>query len=599
MNKLRRFGAFRRLAPYTLRHPGALVFTGFLTVVSVALQLLRPWPLKVVIDQVILGQPWAFLPQALQGPEQRELLLWVCVGALVFAAVANGVTGYARTVAIARAGNKIVARLRSDLHEHLLTLSLTYHDSQKRGDLLVRLTGDAAMMKTLLIGGVFQLGQEFLTLVGILTIMLILNPPLTLVAGTTVPVVIWLVVRTGKKLKRAAKRQRQKEGEIAATAAEAIDGVAVIQAFALEDRAGGFFRKQARKSSKAGVAAARLEGAMTRSTEVAIAFGTALVLLVGTGQVLGGRLTPGELILLLSYVRSFHKPLRRMSTASAKMLKSAAGAERLLEVLHARADIEGGASRPVRSSGELIFGNVTHSYDGGNSRVLDEVDFTVRGGEHIALLGANGSGKSTLASMLPRLRDPLSGAIRLDGVDLREYPLALLRSRVACVFQHSLLFEGSILENVQMGAPEASAGKVHEAMERAGVLRFASVLPGGVETDVGELGRSLSGGQRQRVALARALARDPVVLVLDEPTTGLDPDAIESFRRDLLPALDGLTVVLVTHDLELAAAVERGIVLSNGSMVFDGSVDEAIRHATMRLESPPVPLAGSTVGAAC
>ncbi len=584
----KRFTAIRTLAPYALRHPGALFLTAGLTVFSVALQLARPWPIKVVIDQVILGQPWTLLPEVLQGPGQRDLLLWVCVLALVLAAVANGIAGYARTVTIARAGNKIVARLRSDLHQHLLSLSLAYHDTQKRGDLLVRLTGDAAMMKTLLIGGVFQFAQELLTLVGILIIMLILNPPLTLVAGTTVPIVIWLVVRTGRKLKRAAKRQRQKEGEIAATAAEAIDGVAVIQAFGLEGRAGSFFRKQARKSSKAGVAAARLEGAMTRSTEIAIAFGTAVVLLVGTGQVLAGQLTPGALILLISYVRSFHKPLRRMSTASAKMLKSAAGAERLLEVLNTQPHIQDGTTRPDRSLGELTFSGVSFSY-GEGAQVLDQVEFAVRPGEHVALLGPNGSGKSTLASMLPRLRDPKSGAIRLDGVDLREYPIACLRSRVACVFQHSLLFEGSILENVSMGAPEASPGRVRKAMEQAGVFRFASALPEGVETDVGELGRSLSGGQRQRVALARALARDPAVLVLDEPTTALDPDAIEAFRKDLLPALDGLTVILVTHDLELAAALERGVVLAEGRVVFDGPAHEAVRQATVRLETHPVP----------
>lgn len=599
MKLAKRFGAFRTLAPYTLRHPGALILTGLLTVVTVALQLLRPWPIKVVIDQVILGQPWGLLPEALQGPEQRGLLLWVCVGVLVFAAVANGVTGYATTVTIARAGNKIVARLRSDLHRHLMALSLMYHDVQKRGDLLVRLTGDAAMMKTLLIGGVFQFAQELLMLLGILVIMLMLNPPLTLVAGTTVPVVIWLVARTGRKLKKAAKRQRQKEGEIAATAAEAIDGVSVIQAFALEERAGAFFRKQARKSSKAGVAAARLEGVMTRSTEIAIAFGTALVLLVGTRQVLAGRLTPGELILLISYVRAFHKPLRRMSTASAKMLKSAAGAERLLEVLNAKPDIVGGTTIPEESSGAVTFSEVSYAYGEGAPRVLHQVEFEVPAGQHVALLGSNGSGKSTLASMLPRLRDPVSGSIQLDGVDLRAYPLPLLRSRVACVFQQSVLFEGSIEENVRMGAPEATAVKIHEAMERAGVFRFASALPDGIDTDVGELGQSLSGGQRQRVALARALARDPAVLVLDEPSTGLDPDSIEAFRRDLLPALEGLTVLLVTHDVQLAAALERGVVLSEGRVVFDGAGSVAVRHATVRLDETPIPVNESRAGVAC
>jgi len=563
-----------------------------LTLASVAFQLLGPWPLKVVIDQVILGEPWAFLPAPLAGPENRVRLLWICVAALLAFAIGRGVAGYLFTVTVAKTGNRVIAKLRGDVHAHLIRLSLSFHDRQKRGDLLVRLTGDAAMMKTLLVEGIFLLGQELLTLVGILAIMLVLNPPLALVAGTVVPVVILVVLRLGRRLKAAAKRQRRKEGEIAATAAETLDGVAVIQAFGLESKAEEFFDAQARKSRRAGVAAARLEGAMARSTEIAIAFGTALVVLMGTGQVLNGRLTPGALVLLISYVRQFHKPLRRSATATAKLLKSAAGAERLLEVLQAQPDVAVPPLpiAPPAPRGAVRFTGVRYAYRSTAPTVLHDLDLSVRPGEHVALLGSNGAGKSTLVSLLPRLRDARGGKVALDGVDIRAYDPVELRGRIGYVFQRAILFEGSIEENVALGDRTASPEQVQRAMDRSGVTTFAEQLPEGIHTPVGELGRSLSGGQRQRIALARALLRDPAVLILDEPTAALDPDAVAAFRRDLLPTLEGRTVLLVTHDLTLAARFPRGVVLQRGRVVVDGTGAEAARHFRAHLASPPDPV---------
>ncbi len=567
--KWRIFGkVYGRLLPYVRPHRARLAVAAVLTLAYIGVGLLRPWPIKVLIDQVILGKHWGMLPGWLDPGSHPDRLLWVsCLAILVLAGLA-GLLGYFRTVLVAVAGQRVVAKLREDLHDRLLQLSLAFHGRQRSGDLLVRIAGDTVMMRQLLVEGLFAVGQELLMVAGVLAVMTVLEPLLALLAALVVPLIVGLMYVYGRRLRATARRQRKKEGQIGAAINESLSAIPVIQAYSLEEQAAKRFASRNRKSLKAGVAGARLEAKLSGWTEVAIATGVTLTLLVGVGKVRAGALSPGELLVVLSYVRALYKPLRKAVTRSSRLFKSAACGERVLKVLDTRPDLEL-PEEPVPLGileGELRFENLSFSYPG-KGRVLEGLDLRIRPGETVGLYGPNGSGKSTLASFVPRLRDPELGRVLLDGKDLRALDLAELRRAVAVVFQDTLLFDGSLRENLRMGRPEASDEEIERAAEEAGVTEFAARFPDGLETEVGERGVALSGGQRQRIALARALLRDAKVVILDEPTAGLDAKSEANFAERLLRKLRGRTVLLITHDKKLAGRLDRVLRLENGRAV--------------------------------
>lgn len=567
-------GAFQTLSPYAAREWPLLVGAGIATVLVVALELVRPWTIKVVLDQVILDQPWNLLPASWLLPENKMALLIGSCAALVLVAALGAVIVYVRTVWLAQAGHQVVARVRKDLYAHLLNLSPEYHGGQRAGDLLARLTGDAAMLKILLVEGIFFLGQEVVAVIGVAAVMLLVDVRMALLALLVVPPISMIVIGFGGKIRAAARRQRKKEGLISTTASEALAGVETIQAFGLEKRAVSYFRRQNGKGMKAGVAAARLEGMMGRWAEVTISVGTAVILFTGAGRVLNGILTPGELIVLISYVRALYKPMRRFATRSAKVFKSAAGGERIIEVLRTKPDLPIAAHpvRPAHLAGEIRFSRVGYTYPDGQV-ALKDVDLHVRPGELVVLTGPNGGGKSTLVSLIPRLRDVTKGAVQVDNHDVRTLDLDLLRGTVGMVLQRPVLFDGTVEENVRMSAPDASDAEVQEAMFRTGADSDDLQVDGASLRAVGELGGALSGGQAQRIALARALVRRPSVLILDEPTASLDKDAWSLLFDRLLPWAKerGATVLIVSHDPLVIRRAGRVVVLERGRLVYDGA----------------------------
>jgi len=554
-----------RLLRYLRPHRARLGMATVATVVAVVAELAKPWPVKVVIDQVLLGQPWAAVPEGWRDP---ETLTTVAVVATVLFAVLGGLAAAWRDLWLADAGQRAVGKVRRDALDAVMRQSLTFHERHRAGDLLVRLCGDAQSLRTLLVDGLFSLGREGLLLVGTFAVMLALDWRLALAAIAVLPVVGILLALFSTRLRTAAQKQRKKEGQLAASAHETLAAVPVVQAYGLEAVAARGFQKQNRRSARAGLQATRLEGRLGLATDVTIALGTAFVLLLGIDRVRDGALTPGELLVVFTYARSFYRPIRKGLGRSAAMVKAAASGERVLELLEAPGSLPVPA-RPIalpRARGEVTFRDVHFRHDSGRD-VLHGVDLVLRAGEHVALAGGNGAGKTTLASLLPRLRDVSGGAVLLDGVDVRELDLAELRAHVAVVFQETVLFEGTLLENIQLGDPEAPEAAVLAAAELAGVAEFAARLEDGLATRVGPRGADLSGGERQRVALARALLRDPAVFVLDEPTNGLDAAAESHVRERLLPRLRGRTVLLITHDPRLLQAADRVVRLHDGRIV--------------------------------
>ena len=555
----------RQLAPYVAPYRWKLVWALFLTAAVVLLGIVRPWPIKVVVDQVILGQEWDAIPAWASASPTR--LLALCAGLVLLLAALAGIANYVKTIALATVGQRVVAQLRDDLHHRLLRLSLAYHDKQSSGDLLVRLSGDTIMMRQLLVEGIFAFGQEVAMVAGVLTVIAWLDWQLALVAGVIVPIVVTLMVFFGRRLRAVSRRQRGKEGLIGASIQESLGSVEVIQAYGLEDEAQARFAKRNRKSLKAGLRGARLEGSLSGWTELALAAGTAATLWIGTLRVLAGQLSPGEMLVLLSYVRSLYKPLRRAVTRSSRLYKSLACGERVLEVLAADASLPLDPEPIVlgNARGSVQLDAVQFAYDP-KRRVFDELSLELEAGEVVAIVGDNGSGKSTLAGFLARLRDVDGGSVLIDGIDVRRLDLASLRSAVTVLFQDTVLFDATIRDNIRLGRPDASDEAVAHAAAVSGVVEYCRRLPDGLDTQIGERGHALSGGERKRLALARALLRDSRIVVLDEPTAALDAGSERRFVDELLTRLRGRTVILMTHNRSLLSEVDRVFELRRGRL---------------------------------
>lgn len=564
----RTFHVWTRLLPYLRPHRARLAASLALCVLAVACELVKPWPLKLVIDQVLLDRPWSLLPESWQHDEST--LLALAIGAILLLALAGGVCAYWRDVWLARAGQRAVATVRSDALDAVLAQSLAFHERHRTGDLLVRLCGDAQNLRTLLVDGLFALVREALLVLGTLLVVLLLDWRLALAAVAVLPLLGLASAIASVRLRGAARKQRKKEGELATSAHETLAAVPVIQAYGLEGAAAATFGKQNRRSARAGLAATRIEGKLGVAADLAGALGTAFVLWLGIGAVQRGALSPGELLVVLAYVRSFYRPIRKGLGRSAAMVKAAAAAERVLDLLDARSALPA-ALQPRElptPRGALTLRAVHFAHDNGRE-VLGGVDLHVAAGEHVVLRGGNGAGKTTLASLLPRLRDPQRGSVLLDGVDLRELALSTVRSAVAVVLQESVLFAGTLRDNVRLGRADASDADVAAACALAGVDTIAARLPDGLDSEVGERGAELSGGERQRVALARALVRDAAVYVFDEPTTGLDAEAEALLRTRVLPHLRQRTVLLITHSTSLALFADRVLHLDGGRIVAE------------------------------
>ncbi|WP_413452355.1 ABC transporter ATP-binding protein [Georgenia phoenicis] len=558
---LRRIWSFLR--PH-LRPHRTIVAGGFVALFAeVVFRLLEPWPLKFVIDAVIA-------PGAAQDPGLVTLLIWAAL-AVVAVAGLRALSAYLMTVLFALAGTRAMTSVRAQVYAHVLRLSLRFHSSARGGDLITRLITDVGRLRDVAVTAAMPLIGNVVTLLAMVTVMVVLDWRLALVVLAAFPVFALSSSRSTRRITSASRRQRRREGDLAGAAGESLGAIKVVQAYSLAERLEGTFAASNAKELTEGVRATRLSAGLERKTDLLVGVATGVVLLVGGWSVVQGRLTPGELVVFVQYLKSAFKPMRDLAKYTGRIAKAAASGERILDIMRTERDVTDspGAYTIKRLAGEIRLEHVTASYTG-SDRALDDVSLRILPGTKVAVVGHSGSGKSTLAGLLLRLQDPVRGAVRLDGHDLRDVTLDSLRAHVAVVLQESVLFHGTIAENIEMGRPGATPEEVEAAARAANAHEFITRLPDGYETVVGERGDTLSGGQRQRVAIARAMLRDAPVIILDEATTGLDPrNSAEVFQAvDRLAA--GRTTVVITHTLADALACDEVVVLEHGRVVEHG-----------------------------
>ncbi len=483
------------------------------------------------------------------------------------------------------------ARLREDLFDHLQRLSLDWHDRQKKGDLVQRVTGNIADIEKLVTDGLVDLLAGILTLTGVAIIMLFISKEYTILSLAIAPLLFLIVsVYTGG-IKAAAKKKAKAAGKIADVATEDINALTVIRAFTLEKRENVRFGRHVGTHREAGLRAGRLQAQFTPLVSVLVVLGTICVVGVG-GYVAAGNgfnlgfvaLTPssidvGTLILFLTYLKMLYQPMRDLSKLTTLASNASSGAERIQEVLDQAPEVvETNISYngPSKLKGDITFEDVVFGYVK-ERPVLKGINLHIPAGRRVALVGYSGGGKTTLAKLIPRFYDILDGSLKIDGVDNRFYPLHVLRQNVSMVLQESVLFEGSIRENIEIGRPGSTLEEVIEAAKKANIHDLIASLPDGYDTIVREQGNNFSAGQRQRLAIARAILRDAPILLLDEPTANLDVEAEAEVMHALTTLIQRRTVLTISHRLSTLGHVDEILVMQGGQIIERGSFKELKR----------------------
>ncbi len=559
--------------PYVGKEKKLLFISSFAMIFEVGFKLLEPWPLKFIFDRVIVdsANSWQTGFVFIDNLDSQTLLIASAV-VLVLATSLRALSAYHKTIGFALIGNRVLTEIRGKLYNHLQRLSLNFHHKSKDGDVVVRMISDIGMLKEVAVTAFLPLVGDCLVLVGMLVIMFFVQWQLALLSLIIFPLFLISSQRLGKRIQDVSRKQRQQEGMMAATAAESIGAIKTVQALSLEKHFAESFSSQNKKSLKDGVKAKRLQAQLERTVDILTAIATALVVYMGARFIKAGSLTPGDLIVFMAYLKSAFKPLKNLAKYTGRLAKASAAGERVLELFEQKVSIQNRlyARRAPALSGDIRFEDVSFSYDNGET-VLKNLNLHIRAGESIAFVGDSGQGKSTLLSLIPRLYDPSEGRILIDGIDIRDYTYESLRAQMSVVLQDSLLFAISVKDNITLGTQNASRDDILQATLLANAHDFIMRLPEAYNTILAERGTSLSGGQRQRIAVARAALRNSPILILDEPTTGLDETSEQLIIKALRQLSKGKTTLIATHDLAFAAQADRIIYLENGRVLEQGS----------------------------
>jgi ATP-binding cassette subfamily B protein len=555
------------VAPRARGESRALAASAALGALGVVLDLARPWPLALAVDHAIVGDRlFGLAPGA---------LLVVAALSLVLVTAGAGLVDMAAIVAAERAAERVGARMREDVFGTALTLSLRWHDRTRSGELISRITTDVGRLLDALVAVWSTMLPDAVRLSMVLAVLFAINPVLALIGVAAIPVLAALAVRQRRRVRSAQQDARVESGRFTATAVDLLRNVRAVQAFGRADGASSVFRARNRSMLDVNLRAVTTEARWAPRADIVLAAGAGLVLVVGGNQVLGGAMSTGDLLVVMSYVSALYSPVRGLSRLSGVLAKASASAARVQEVLHCDERVcdhpHAVAAPHVRHS--VRFSGVWFGYGDGH-RVLDGFDLTVAAGETVALVGPSGSGKTTLLHLLLRLYDVDDGAVLLDGIDVRDMSVTSLRRRIAFVPQDPWLFDASIVDNIAFGTPHATWHAVLAASRSALVDEFIGRMPDGYHTVVGEGAARLSGGQRRRIALARAAISDASVLLLDEPTASLDRASADHVIDAIRRTSTDRTVLLVTHDHDLASIADRVVVLDRPSAAAFGAVSE-------------------------
>ena len=565
-----------------LRPHAKFLVVGTLAIIGEgAASLLEPWPLKIVLDNVVGSKSthgWLnSLIASYVGQDKQTILEFAALAVLVIAII-GAICSYAEKYVTTSVGQWVMHDLRRTLYHHLQRLSLAYHDNNQTGDLLSRVTSDIDAIQSFIASGLLGAGVNALTLVGMVGVMLYLNWQFTLIALSVAPVLFAVVYHYTRRIKKAAREVRKKEGEIVSVIQEVLSSIRVVKAFAREDYEQRRLEEESLEGVEIALRARGLKAKLAPLVEIIVAVGTALVLWFGARLALRGTLSAGSLVVFIFYLGKMYKPMQELSKVTDSYSKAAVGYERIREILDAERDVKDmpGARRASGFKGKIEFQNVNFAYQA-SQPVLKNVSFRIEPGQVAALVGPTGAGKTSIISLIPRFYDPTSGVVTIDGWDVRRLQQKSLRQQMSFVLQETLLFHAPIWNNIAYGKPEASRAEILRAAELANAHEFIEKMPEGYDTIVGERGVTLSGGQRQRIAIARAVIRNTPILILDEPSSGLDAASEKLVFEALDRLMEGKTSIVIAHRLSTIRRADVIFVVNDGSIVESGKHEDLLK----------------------
>ncbi|WP_073250513.1 ABC transporter ATP-binding protein [Cryptosporangium aurantiacum] len=536
-----------------------------LLVVATACELAGVWVFGRITDDVLTtGVLAALIPLA---------AFWLG------AAVLGGVAQYVGDWLSAAAAERFVARLRDHTFGHVVGLSPGTVDRMEHGDLVARLTDDVEEVEEIVGSGPVQAVSALLSVVAFGVAALVLRWELALLTFAAAPLLWFAARRFSRRIGAVADDERETNGEVVAVVEESLSAVALVQAYNREGLVRGRAAAAGGRWAAIRIAQARVHGAYGPLVSVVETLCVLAIVGVGAWEIGAGRLSLGGLLTFAGFISYLYPPVQSLGQLALGLAAARAAGDRVAELLDTAPEVTArpGALRPDVVHGDLELRNVGFQYPGAVRPALSDLSLRVPAGRTVVMVGASGAGKSTLTRLLLRFVDPASGQLLLDGVDLRDLSLDALREHVTLLPQETTILHGTVRENIAFGRPDATDAEIVAAATAADADVFIRALPDGYDTVLGDRGRFLSGGQRQRIAIARALVRNAPVLVLDEPTTGLDTDAVRRLLGPLRRLMAGRTTVLITHDLRLATEADYVVVLADGRVVEQGTPAELHR----------------------
>lgn len=554
---------YLRILSYIKPYMHRLLFAMVCTIMAAAGNLYIPWIIKDMIDEVLADK-------------NGTMLNWIAAS-IIAIFIVRGLFWYGQNYLMSYVGQSVIIDIRAAVFKKLQRLSVSFYDKNKTGTIMSYVTNDVNALQSAMVENTIEMITEGFILIGSVVAMIYLDWRLTLFTVCTFPVVLWFMEFFGEKIRKTGGRIQECTADITSVLQESVASARVIKSFVREDYEVDRFDVENKANFRANMKNAQLMATLTPVVELVAAIGVTMIIWYGGNNVINGTITAGSLVAFLTYAVNISNPIKRLTRVIGNIQKALAAAQRVFMIIDMPEEIA--ESRDAKQlpevSGKVEFQNVSFAYnDKGN--VITDLSFSVKPGEVIAIVGPSGAGKSTIANLLPRFYDVNKGDIKIDGHSVREVTLDSLREQVGIVPQETMLFNGSVYNNILYGRLDATKEEIEAAAKAANAHDFIMQLTDGYETKLGDRGVNLSGGQRQRIAIARAILKNPRILILDEATSALDTESERVVQEALDRLMVGRTSFVIAHRLSTVKNADKILVLEKGNLVESGTHDELL-----------------------
>ena len=554
---------YLRILSYIKPYMHRLLFAMVCTIMAAAGNLYIPWIIKDMIDEVLADK-------------NGTMLNWIAAS-IIAIFVVRGLFWYGQNYLMSYVGQSVIIDIRAAVFKKLQRLSVSFYDKNKTGTIMSYVTNDVNALQSAMVENTIEMITEGFILIGSVVAMIYLDWRLTLFTVCTFPVVLWFMEFFGKKIRKTGGRIQECTADITSVLQESVASARVIKSFVREDYEVDRFDVENKANFRANMKNAQLMATLTPVVELVAAIGVTMIIWYGGNNVINGTITAGSLVAFLTYAVNISNPIKRLTRVIGNIQKALAAAQRVFMIIDMPEEIA--ESRDAKQlpevSGKVEFQNVSFAYDD-KGNVITDLSFSVKPGEVIAIVGPSGAGKSTIANLLPRFYDVNKGDIKIDGHSVREVTLDSLREQVGIVPQETMLFNGSVYNNILYGRLDATKEEIEAAAKAANAHDFIMQLTDGYETKLGDRGVNLSGGQRQRIAIARAILKNPRILILDEATSALDTESERVVQEALDRLMAGRTSFVIAHRLSTVKNADKILVLEKGNLVESGTHDELL-----------------------